>query len=109
MKRHLSPQLPHTTDLPSGSERPLKVRLSSLTSDRCSVCWQELMRHLSLGKITNPRFNPTLRIKGRLVVLHPLEIVSVANENLGELVDSLKEDGDTIIAALDELLTRWHS
>jgi toxin CcdB len=62
----------------------------------------------SLGKVTNPRFNPTFRIKGRSVVLHPLEIVSVAKENLGELVASLKEEGDKIIAALDELLTRWH-
>jgi toxin CcdB len=62
----------------------------------------------SLGKVTNPRFNPTFRIKGRSVVLHPLEIVSVAKENLGELVASLKEEGDKIIGALDELLTRWH-
>jgi toxin CcdB len=40
------------------------------------------------------------------VVLHPLEIVSVANENLGEQVGSLAADGDAIIAALDELITR---
>jgi toxin CcdB len=62
----------------------------------------------SLGKIANPRFNPTFRIKGQSVVLHPLEIVSVAKENLGELVGSLEDEGDKIIAALDELLTRWH-
>ena len=37
---------------------------------------------------------------------NPLEIVSVAKENLGELVGSLKEEGDKIITALDELLTR---
>lgn len=61
----------------------------------------------SLGKVTNPRFNPTFRINGQWVVLHPLEIVPVAKENLGELVGSLKEKGDEIIAALDELLTRW--
>jgi toxin CcdB len=67
-----------------------------------------LVNKSSLGKLTNPRFNPTFRIKGQSVVLHPLEIVSVANENLGELVGSLKEDGDKIIAALDEMLTRWH-
>jgi toxin CcdB len=67
-----------------------------------------LVNKSSIGKVMNPRFNPTFRIKGQSVVLHPLEIVSVANENLGELVDSLKEDGDKIIAALDELLTRWH-
>jgi|SRR5579872_1031383 len=62
----------------------------------------------SLGKVTNSRLNPTFRIKGQSVVLHPLEIVSVATENLGELVQSLQEQGDTIIAALDEMLTRWH-
>ena len=65
-----------------------------------------LVNKSSLGKVTNPRFNPTFRIKGQSVVLHPLEIVSVANENLGEIVESLQEEGDTIIAALDELLTR---
>ena len=41
-KRHRSPQLPHTTDLPSGWRRPLTVCLNSLASDRCSVCWQAL-------------------------------------------------------------------
>ena len=61
-----------------------------------------------VGKVTNPRLNPTFRIKGQSVVLHPLEIVSVANESLGELVQSLEEEGDAIIAALDEMLTRWH-
>jgi toxin CcdB len=66
-----------------------------------------LVNKSSIGKVTNPRFNPTFRIKGQSVVLHPLEIVSIAIENLGEFVDSLKEDGDRIIAALDELLTRW--
>jgi toxin CcdB len=81
---------------------------SSLYDDYRRRVVVPLVNKSSLGKVTNPRFNPTFRIKGQLVVLHPLEIVSVANENLGELVDSLKEDGDTIIAALDELLTRWH-
>jgi hypothetical protein len=37
-----------------------------------------------------------------------LEIVSVANESLGEFVQSLEEEGDATIAALDEMLTRWH-
>lgn len=66
-----------------------------------------LVSKASLGKVVNPRFNPTFRIKGQQVVLHPLEIVSVARENLGERVDSLEEEGDEIVAALDELLTRW--
>ena len=60
-----------------------------------------------LGKVANPRFNPTFRIEGQPVVLHPLEIVSVATENLGERVDSLEDSGDQIISALDELMTRW--
>jgi toxin CcdB len=67
-----------------------------------------LVNKASLGRVTNPRFNPTFRIKGQSVVLHPMEIVSVAKENLGEQVGSLEEEGDKIIAALDELLTRWH-
>jgi toxin CcdB len=66
-----------------------------------------LVSKASLGKVANPRFNPTFRIKGQSVVLHPLEIVSVSQENLGERVDSLEEEGDKIISALDELLTRW--
>ena len=36
-------------------------------------------------------------------MLHPLEIVSVANENLAEPVGSLTAEGDAITAALDEL------
>jgi toxin CcdB len=66
-----------------------------------------LVRESALGKVANPRFNPTFRIEGQSVVLHPLEIVSVARENLGERVDSLRAAADQIVAALDELLTRW--
>ena len=65
-----------------------------------------LVRKAELGEIPNPRLNPTFKIKGIAVVLHPMEIVSVANEHLGERVGSLAEDGDAIIAALDELFTR---
>ena len=66
-----------------------------------------LVNKSALGKVVNPRFNPSFRIKGQAVVLHPLEIVSVARENLGEWVDSLEKEGDKVISALDELLTRW--
>jgi len=65
-----------------------------------------LVRKAEVSEIPNPRLNPTFRIKGVAVVLHPMEIVSVANEHLGERVGSLAEDGDAIIAALDELFTR---
>ncbi|HEY4212482.1 MAG TPA: CcdB family protein [Steroidobacteraceae bacterium] len=66
-----------------------------------------LVSKASLGKVANPRFNPTFRIKGQSVVLHPLEIVSVATQDLGELVASLEEHSEAVIGALDELLTRW--
>jgi toxin CcdB len=65
-----------------------------------------LVRKAELGKIPNPRLNPTFKVKGVAVVLHPLEIVSVANEHLGECVESLADESDAIVAALDELFTR---
>jgi toxin CcdB len=68
-----------------------------------------LVSKSALGKVANPRLNPTFQINGHPVVLHPMEIVSVANEGLGDFVESLEEEGDAIIAALDELLTRWHA
>lgn len=64
-----------------------------------------LVRKTVLGKISNPRFNPTFRIEKNHVVLHPLEIVSIPNEQLGEFVESLENEGTRILDALDELLT----
>jgi toxin CcdB len=65
-----------------------------------------LVRASAVGKITNPRFNPTFKIGSSSVVLHPLETVSVAVEDLGKPVDSLAREADRIIGAMDELLTR---
>ena len=65
-----------------------------------------LVRKSALGKISNPRFNPPFRIENVHVVLHPLEIVSIPNEKLGEFVGSLNAEGNRIMDALDELLTR---
>jgi toxin CcdB len=65
-----------------------------------------LVRKSALGKISNPRFNPPFKIENVHVVLHPLEIVSVPNEQLGEFVESLIPEGNRIMDALDELLTR---
>jgi toxin CcdB len=65
-----------------------------------------LVRKAALSRIPNTRLNPSFRIKGVAVVLHPLELVSVANEHLGECVGSLAEEGDAIVAALNELFTR---
>ena len=65
-----------------------------------------LVRKAQLGRIPDSRLNPAFKVKGIVVVLHPLEIVSVANDQLGERVGSLADEADAIIAALDELFTR---
>lgn len=65
-----------------------------------------LVRKSALGKPGDPRFNPVFKIENIQVVLHPLEIVSVPNEQLGEFVESLSHEGNRIIDALDELLTQ---
>jgi hypothetical protein len=41
-----------------------------------------------------------------VAVLHPLEMISVTNENLGEKVATLAQEGDRITGVMDELLTR---
>lgn len=52
------------------------------------------------------RMNPSFTLQGLQVVLHPLDMVSVAVDQLGEHIDSLAEHGQVITDALDELLTR---
>ena len=65
-----------------------------------------LVRVSAIGKVSYAAFNPTFKIRGTSVVLHPLEIVSVHVDQLGEIVGSLSDESQSIIAALDELLTR---
>jgi toxin CcdB len=65
-----------------------------------------LVRASAIGKISYAAFNPTFKIRGTSVVLHPLEIVSVPVDQLGELVGSLSDESQSIVAALDELFTR---
>lgn len=68
-----------------------------------------LVRRSSLDRpntFVNAPLNPVFTIKGIKVVLHPLEIVSVAADQLGEKVASLAQEGDRIAGAMDELLTR---
>jgi toxin CcdB len=52
------------------------------------------------------RMNPVFDVEGVSVVLHPLDMVSVALDQLGGQVTSLAEHGQDIADALDELLTR---
>lgn len=65
-----------------------------------------LVRKSALGKISNPRFNPSFKIENVQLVLHPLEIVSVPVDQLGEFVKSLSAEANRITDALDELLTQ---
>jgi len=65
-----------------------------------------LVRVTAIGKVSYASFNPTFKIRGTSVVLHPLEIVSIPVDQLGEMVASLIDDSQLIVAALDELLTR---
>jgi toxin CcdB len=65
-----------------------------------------LVRSTAIGKVNFAAFNPTFKISGLSVVLHPLEIVSIPVDQLGEAVGSLSDCSQLIVAALDELLTR---
>jgi len=63
-----------------------------------------LVRASAIGEVSYASFNPTFKIRGTSVVLHPLDIVSVPVDQLGEVVGSLSDDSQLIVAALDELL-----
>lgn len=52
------------------------------------------------------RMNPVFTVGGIEVVLHTLDMVSVALDQLGDCVGSLAEHGQSITDAIDELLTR---
>ena len=69
-----------------------------------------LVRKSALGAgMAGTRMNPSFKVRGTTVVLHPLDMVSVALEQLGEPVGSLAEHGQAITDALDEMFTRaWN-
>lgn len=65
-----------------------------------------LVRKSALGPVISERVNPEFRIGRTAVVLHPLEIVSVAVDRLGKKIGSLEAHGERIVAALDEVFSR---
>lgn len=65
-----------------------------------------LVKASAVRQIPSSRFNPTFKIGKTSVVLHPLDVVSVAVEKLGAPVASLASEGNQIIGALDELFSR---
>ena len=79
---------------------------SSLFDDYRRRVVVPLVRKSALGRVGHATFNPTFRIEGLPVVLHPLEIVSVPLEALGVKVASLADEGMQITHALDQMLTR---
>ena len=58
------------------------------------------------ASLAGSRMNPVFRVKGIDVVLHPLDMVSVALDQLGAPAGSLVEQGQQITDALDELFNR---
>jgi toxin CcdB len=58
------------------------------------------------GRIASKRFNPKFTVEGLEVVLQPLELVSVPAHLLGSAVASLREEGQSIVDALDELMSQ---
>jgi toxin CcdB len=65
-----------------------------------------LVRASHLGTSPFAAFNPSFRVGGMKVILHPLELVSVPVDQLGAPVGSLVDEGQVIIGALDELFSR---
>lgn len=63
-----------------------------------------LVRRDALASLDDTRLNPRFRIDDIDVVLHPLEIVSIATEQLGTRVGSLADEGHRIGEALDQML-----
>jgi toxin CcdB len=65
-----------------------------------------LVRAAAIGSISYAGFNPSFKIHDIAVVLHPLEIVSVPLEQLGDVVGSLRDESQRIVTALEELFSR---
>lgn len=65
-----------------------------------------LVRASEIGRVQLPSFNLAVTIRNIKVVLHPLEIVSIPADQLGERVGSLQDHGENIVRALDELFSR---
>lgn len=55
---------------------------------------------------TEPNLNPRFQVEQLDVVLHPLQMASVAADRLGARVASLSDHGDRIIAAIDLVISR---
>ena len=64
-----------------------------------------LRQHAPDVAVSGSRMNPIFSISGVEVVLNPLQVASVAIDQLGALVGSLAEQGQRVTDAMDELIT----
>lgn len=64
-----------------------------------------LRQHVPDASVSGSRMNPIFSIGGVEVVLNPLQVVSVAIDQLGALVGSLADQGQRVTDAMDELIT----
>lgn len=69
---------------------------------------QELLCHSDVSTTSLPalRVTPEFFVEGRKGILDPLEIVSVPLDALGPCVASLAAEGEAMVAALYEVLSR---
>jgi toxin CcdB len=65
-----------------------------------------LVRANTVGQPALHTLSPRFTVRNVRVVLHPLDVVSIPVDQLGERVGSLAHAGDAIIGALDEVVAR---
>ena len=82
------------------------VQSSLLDGYRRRVVVPLVRRSALPSGIAGTRMNPSFKVRGAVLVLHPLDMVSVASDQLGPCVGNLADQGQVIADALDELLTR---
>lgn len=92
-----------------GPQRAVIPYVVVVQSGRFDVARRRVVVPLVLEAVvaaTEPSLNPRFDVEGRQVVLNPLHIVSIDVDRLGERVGSLHAEGDRVIAAIDQLVTR---
>lgn len=92
-----------------GQQRAVIPYLVTVQSQRFDASGRRVVVPLLAAEplaAADPGFTPSFSVEGRMVVLNPLDIVSVPAGVLGDWVCSLHEDGDRIIAAIDLLISR---
>lgn len=65
-----------------------------------------LVKANTVGAPALASLNPVVTIRNVRVILHPLDLVSMPVDQLGERVGSLADSAEAIVRALDEVFTR---